>query len=317
MAINQVQFQKGLSMPEFLERFGSETRCHAAVVAMRWPDGFVCPHCQGVRYSRFERQGRLYWQCSTCRTQTTATCGTIFQGSRLPLTHWFLAMHLLTQAKNNVSALELKRHLGVRYTTAWLLKHKLMQVMVDREATRTLEGRVEIDDAYLGGQLIGGKSGRGSENKVSFLAAVQTTPDGRPLYACMCKMPFTKEAVAAWAQQSLSASAEVVSDGLACFQAVTCTGATHRRTVTGGGSSSAKLAQFRAINTLLGNLKTAFSGTYHAFDFQKYAHRYLAEVQYRFNRRFDLREILNRLLRAAVLTRPNPERSLRMAEASG
>jgi hypothetical protein len=192
-----------------------------------------------------------------------------------------------------------------------------MQVMVDREATRTLEGRVEIDDAYLGGQLIGGKSGRGSENKVSFLAAVQTTPDGRPLYACMCKMPFTKEAVAAWAQQSLSASAEVVSDGLACFQAVTCTGATHRRTVTGGGSSSAKLAQFRAINTLLGNLKTAFSGTYHAFDFQKYAHRYLAEVQYRFNRRFDLREILNRLLRAAVLTRPNPERSLRMAEASG
>ena len=85
----------------------------------------------------------------------------------LPLTIWFLAMHLLTQAKNNVSALELKRHLGVRYKTAWLLKHKLMQVMSEREAPRQLDGRVEIDDAYLGGELPGGKSGRGSENKVS------------------------------------------------------------------------------------------------------------------------------------------------------
>ncbi len=57
-------------------------------------------------------------------------------------------MHLLTQAKNNVSALELTRHLGVRYKTTWLLKHKLMQVMCEREAPRQLDGRVEIDDAY-------------------------------------------------------------------------------------------------------------------------------------------------------------------------
>jgi plasmid replication initiation protein len=70
---------------------------------------------------------------------------------------WFLAMHLLTQAKNNVSALELKRHLGVRYKAAWLMKHKLMQVMLLREAPRQLDGRVEIDDAYLGGELPGGQ----------------------------------------------------------------------------------------------------------------------------------------------------------------
>ena len=86
-------------------------------------------------------------------------CGTIFEATQLPLTTWFLAMHLLAQAKNNVSALELKRHLGVRYKTAWLLKHKLMQVMSEREASRQLDGRVEIDDAYLGGELPGGKSG--------------------------------------------------------------------------------------------------------------------------------------------------------------
>jgi hypothetical protein len=87
--------------------------------------------------------------------------------------------------------------------------------------------------------------------------------------------------------------------------------------VTGGGPACVKLEQFRAVNTFLGNLKTAYSGTYHAFDFAKYAHRYLAEVQYRFNRRFDLSSILKRLLVAAVATPPRPERFLRAAEHCG
>jgi hypothetical protein len=73
---------------------------------------------------------------------------------------------------------------------------------------------------------------------------------------------------------------------------------------TGGGKASSALPQFKAVNTLLSNLKTALQGTYHAFDFTKYAHRYLAEAQYRFNRRFDLASILARLLRAASLTSP-------------
>ena len=140
---------------------------------------------------------------------------------------------------------------------------------------------------------------------------------GRPLRVCLKKLEFTKEAIAEWAKTALAASARVVSDGLWCFQAVTASGATHERTVTGGGPSSVKLQQFRAVNTLLGNLKTAYSGTYHAFDFAKYAHRYLAEVQYRFNRRFDLSSILRRLLVAAVITPPRPERDLRAAEHCG
>ena len=176
---------------------------------------------------------------------------------------------------------------------------------------------MEIDDAYLGSELPGGKSGRGSENKVSFVAAVQTTDAGHPLLACLKKLEFTKEAIAKWAHKSLCASAQVVSDGLWCFQAVTATGATHERTVTGGGAASVKLEQFRAVNTLLGNLKTAFAGTYHSFNFAKYAHRYLAEVQYRFNRRFDLSTIFVRLMRASAVTKPHPERHLRAAETGG
>ena len=164
-------------------------------------------------------------------------------------------MHLLTQSKNNVAALELMRHLGVCYKTAWLVKHKLMEVMRVREDTRLLDGRVEIDDAYLGGERSGGKTGRGSENKVPFVAAVQTTPEGQPQFVCLRQQPFTHEEVAVFAACSIAPSATVVSDGLWCFGAVQMVGADHERVVTGGGKASTKLPQFRAVNTFLGNLK--------------------------------------------------------------
>lgn len=316
MAINRVQFQKGLSMAEFLDKYGTEEKCHAALVASRWPEGFRCPECGAGRHSTFIREGRHYWQCYHCRTQTTVTAGTIFEATKLPLNRWFLAMHLMTQAKNNVSALELKRHLGVRYKTAWLMKHKLLQVMAEREDRRVLDGRVEIDDAYLGGEKPG-KPGRGSENKISFVAAVQTTEDGKPVSVRLDRIVFTKEALEAWANKALAASAQVISDGLPCFKAIAGEVASHTAIVTGSGRQAATHPEFRRVNTLLSNLKTAISGTYHAFKFAKYAERYLAEVQYRFNRRLDLSSILVRLIHAAALTRPRPEQMIRLAEVGG
>jgi hypothetical protein len=255
-----------------------------------------------------------YWQCGACPHQTSLISGTIFEASKLPLSRWFLAMQLLTQSKNNVSALELKRQLGVNYRSAWVLKHKIMQAMRLAEQDRELDGRIEIDDAYLGGEFSGGKAGRGSDNKVPFVAAVQTTEDCHPLYVCLSQQPPTLEAMAAFAASHIAPSATVVSDGLWCFGAATLVGAEHERIVTGGGKPSMALPQFKWVNTLLGNLKTAISGTYHAFDFAKYAHRYLAEFQFRFNHRFNMRAILHRLLCALVAAPPSRERSLRLAE---
>ena len=123
-------------------------------------------------------------------------------------------MHLITQAKNNVSALELKRHLGVSYPTAWMMKHKLMEVMRQREQFRQLTGRVEIDYAYLGGEVRGGKAGRGSPNKVAFVAAVQTSEVGAPALMCLSRRPFTKESIEDFAERSLAAPATLVCDGL-------------------------------------------------------------------------------------------------------
>ena len=174
MAMNHVQFQAGLSMVQFIQQYGTDAKCYRALYRSRWPQGFHCPKCSKRPRSRFRRAGRVYYQCRACRHQTTLTSGTIFESTRLPLTTWFLAMHLLTASKTNMSALTLMRHLGVCYDTAWKLKHKIMQAMTEREETRQLSGFVQIDDAYLGGERNGGKPGRGSENKQPFVVAVAT-----------------------------------------------------------------------------------------------------------------------------------------------
>ena len=78
MATNRVQFQRGLSMAEFLEHYGSEDGCEEALIASRWPQGFACPVCGGPASCSFRREGRLYWQCASCRHQCSVISGTIF-----------------------------------------------------------------------------------------------------------------------------------------------------------------------------------------------------------------------------------------------
>ncbi|PPU98537.1 transposase, partial [Xanthomonas hyacinthi] len=140
MSINAVQFQAGLSMPDFLVSYGTEAKCYRALYKWRWPQGFRCHSCAGRARSRFKRSAAIYDQCSACRHQTSLIAGTMFAGTKLPLRSWMLALHLLTSTKTKMAALELMRHLGVNYKTAWRMKHKIMQVMAEREATRQLSG---------------------------------------------------------------------------------------------------------------------------------------------------------------------------------
>jgi hypothetical protein len=191
-----------------------------------------------------------------------------------------------------------------------------MEAMLLRAEARQLTGRVEIDDAYLGGEVQGGKAGRGSPNKVPFVAAVQTTESGQPVLMCLSRRPFTKESVQDFAQKSLAAPATLVSDGLGCFKAVQGMGILHGPHTTGGSAASARYPSFLAVNTALGNIKTSLSGTYHAFGFSKHAHHYLAQLQHLFNRRCNLRTILERLARAATQAKPCGLRAVRSAEPS-
>jgi ribosomal protein L37AE/L43A len=313
--MNRIQFQAGMSLNQFLTDYGTESQCEAVLEKFRWPQGFQCPKCE-TREHFFYRRGRVkVFQCRACRTQTTLTEGTIFHSTKLPLTRWFQVMYFLSQTKNNVSILELRRLAGLSYPAAWRMKHKLMPVMYERETTTRLSGRVEVDDAYLGGENPGGKAGRGSENKVPFIAAVQTNNQNNPVYVVFAKVKgFTHAEIKTWATRSLVPSTTVVSDGLWCFQAVTQAGCIQQREVVGKGRKSTDMGCFSWVNTILGNLKNAINGTYHAFDFEKYAHRYLGEYQYRFNHRFDLAALLPRMIFAATATGKRPEHWLRLAE---
>ena len=186
--------------------------------------------------------------------------------------------------------------------------------MAEREARYVLEGPVQVDDAYLGGERSGGKVGRGSENKVPFVAAVSLSEDGHPLRIKLTLVPgFSLKAIAQWAQSCLAPGSTVFSDGLACFTAVTAAGCRHQPTVVGGRKPK-NLPEFQWINTVLGNLKTRLSGSYHAFNFRKYAAHYLAAFTYRFNRRFDLSTLHTRLIVAAAHCAPQPQRTIRAAE---
>lgn len=184
MAINQVQFQAGLSIREFLSQYGTEEQCESALAKSRWPKGWRCARCSCSRSLPTRNgKGRALWECFLCGYQSSSIVGTVFEHTKLPLTIWFLGMYLITQSKNAVSALELRRQLGVSYKSAWLMKHKILQTMMLREEPRRLSGRVEIDDAYLGGERSGSiNGGRGAFNKSAFVAAVQTTDDGKPHY---------------------------------------------------------------------------------------------------------------------------------------
>jgi len=314
MPMNRVQFQKGLSFGEFMRQFGTEEGCEQELQAQRWPQGFKCPACGSDEYSNFRRGRLLYYQCCSCRHQSSLISGTVMASSKLPLRMWFLAAYVLSQAKNNVSALELMRHLGVCYQTAWALKHKLMQAMWVRERSRTLGGTVQIDEAFLGGQA-SGKASQGRKGKVPLLAAVSATPEGKPAQVCLSQQPATGEDVVVFCLNSLKPGTLVVSDGAPSFNYTAWNRlAVHQAIVTGGGKQACEIAELKAINTVLGNLKTAITGTYHAFKFNKYAERYLAEYQYRFNRRFDLKFLMQSLIRAAAACKPVPLPSLRMAE---
>jgi ribosomal protein L37AE/L43A len=312
MPMNRVQFQPGMSLREFQARFGTDEQCRQALLEARWPYGFRCPSCDGAEHSRFERHGRPYWQCSACRAQTSLTAGTIFEASKLPLTVWFLGMYLLTQTKTGMSALELHRHLGVSYRTAWLVKHKLMAVMFEQERDRRLEDIVQIDDAFLGGERTGGKRGRGSENKVPLIAAVQTTGSGQAIFTRLDVLPDWKiPTVARWAVKALAPDTHVVSDGLSSFVGVKSVTRSHEAIIHGTGKQSAQHPRFLAINTLLGNLKMWMNTTFRGFKTSHYAMRYMAEFQYRFNRRFDLARLMPMLLASCAFQPPATEAVIR------
>ena len=144
------------------------------------------------------------------------------------------------------------------------------------------------------------------------MAAIQTTDDGRPVRVKLTVVKgFRKREIASRAGQHLVQGSRVVSDGLACFTAVVEAGCWHDSVVSGGGRAAVENPQFYWVNTVLGNLKSALRSTYHSIN-PKYTQRYLAEFEYRFNRRYRLPDLIPRLAWVALRTPPMPEKVLKI-----
>ena len=208
MPTNRVQFQRGMSMQEFMDRYGTESQCADALERARWPAGFRCPRCEVAIHYRVRQDARILFQCRGCRHQTSLTAGTMIDSTKLPLRVWFLAMYRISQAKTGISALSLMRELGVSYRSAWLINQKIMVTMAQNDEAAPLQGDVLVDDAYLGGELPG-VGGRGSPNKVPFVAAVSLDERGRPMGVKMSPVKaFTTKAITDWACKNLRPGTE-------------------------------------------------------------------------------------------------------------
>jgi transposase-like protein len=148
-----------MKLIDVTRQFKSDEDCLSYIEKMRWPNGEVaCVHCGEIgRVSTITRQKagdnkrtRIF-QCLACGKQFSATSGTIFNDTHLPLTKWFLAIAMICEGKKGMSACQLQRHLGVNYRTAWHLAHRIREAMQD--GVSLLTGVVEVDETYVGGKV--------------------------------------------------------------------------------------------------------------------------------------------------------------------
>jgi transposase-like protein len=144
-----VLMSQELDLCSLIEDFGSEEKCRTYLERLRWPKGILCPSCGSDKISRIV--ARNQFDCDACRYQFSATAGTIFHDTHLPLWKWFLATYLLCESRKGMSANQLKRMLKVTYKTAWYLSHRIRAAMVET-APKKLGGTVEIDETYIGGK---------------------------------------------------------------------------------------------------------------------------------------------------------------------
>ncbi len=299
-----IQFQNGLSLLEFFENFGTQKQCETHLYKKKWPNGFTCKKCGSKEFSSFTKGKHKVFECSHCHAQTSLIVGTLFERSHLSLNIWYLAIYFISEAKTGISALDLHRKLGVNYKTAWLMHQKIMHSMASDEQAKPISGRIEMDDAYLGGKLKGGSRGRGSENKQPFVAAVATDNNNHPLKIKLDLInSFSQKDIEKWTSHHIVAGSHIVTDGLTCFTGVekTCS---HEIHVSLYMSEEEKENHFKWVNTIISNVKTLISGTFHSIECHRFAFRYLAEVTYRFNRRFDLKKIFYDLCDTVIRTPP-------------
>jgi len=139
----------------------SDEQCREYLEKMRWPDGPHCPNCNTnhpyiiTRKSETKNKVKNIYRCRECKKQYTATIGTIFEASHIPLSTWFAAIYLMCASKKGISAHQIHRQLDITYKSAWFMCHRIREAMRDKDTFSPLTGTVEADETYIGGKARG------------------------------------------------------------------------------------------------------------------------------------------------------------------
>jgi transposase-like protein len=274
--------------------FNDEEEARAALEAIRWPDGPACPHCGTVGDKIAKVEGKkqshrpgLYY-CNNCTGTFTVTVGTVFERSKVPLTKWWLAAHLLNSSKRGVSAHKIHRTLGVSYKTAWFMMHRLREAMRELSPTGSLGGEgktVEIDETYTGGKdknrHKNKRQGRGGMDKEIAFALVERSGKVRshhvPSVSAITLRPILKGQIDA-------ATMVMSDDGGARLGREFAKSATVNHSI---GEFVRGDAHTNTIEGYFSILKRGIDGVYHHVSAQ-HLKRYLAEFDFRYNTRMSL-----------------------------
>ena len=248
--------------------------------------------------------------CRQCRGQVSVTAGTVFQSGHLPLTLWFRAMWWVTTQKNGASALGIQRILGLgSYETAWTWLHKLRRAMV-RPGRDRLTGRVEVDEAFIGGVEEGV---RGRQTVTKALIAVACEEDGEGIGRIrMRRIPdATADSLQAFIQDAVAPGSLLHTDGLLSYDRLEKHGYRHRITFLNGRKESASELLPR-VHRVVSLLKRWLLGTHQGAVSRAHLDYYLDEFTFRFNRRTSRHrgKLFYRLVQQAVAVDPAPYTSL-------
>jgi len=243
------------------------------------------------------------WRCVGCAYEMSITAGTIFQDSHLSLAIWFRAMWQVTSQKNGISALGLQRVLGLgSYKTAWAMLHKLRRAMV-RPGRDRLDGVIEVDDAYWGGEEEGAV-GRWTVNKALIVVAAQEDGKGIGRVRMRCIPDLTKATLHGFIADAIAPESTVRTDGLPAYMGLE--GYVHDRLVQRHQKKGVHLLP--RVHRVISLLKRWLLGTHQGAIGFEHLNDYLDEFTFRFNRRTSASrgKLFYRLAQQAVQVDPAP-----------
>ena len=289
------------TMIEFMEMYKTEEDCRKALFEHRWPEGFCCPRCGHDR--AYAHKKRPLYECTACGHQASVTAGTVFQGTRVDLKKWFLAIYLLATTKKPLSSAELGRQLGIGPQTAWTMRRKIMHAMSRRERELMLAGVVEMDESYVGG-VNKGIRGRGAQGKTPAAIMCEQNESGGCCLAHMQVIDDVSGLSLGEAADSYVAPGSVIAttDGFPSYLPVGKLGFDHQPLVTQGVENAADLLPW--VHIIISNFKRWILDVFHGVS-AKHLQSYLDEFCYRFNRRKQRTDLFRRVLNRCVrFTKP-------------